>query len=68
MRKNDKDSDEFALLRQRVRVVVDERFEGNQTRAAKQIGISQSTLSEFLGGSRGAGRKMLEEIRRIPPR
>lgn len=45
-----------------VQGVVDGRFGGNVSQAAKAIGISQSMLYEFLNGTRGLGMKLLEGV------
>lgn len=45
--------------------LVKRRFDGNVLQASKAIGISQSALYEFLGGSRGAGMKILDAVARF---
>ena len=42
--------------------LVNERFGGNVSAAAKAMSISQSLLYEFLNGTRGAGPKLLEAV------
>jgi transcriptional regulator with XRE-family HTH domain len=42
--------------------IVREDFKGNESAAAKRIGISQSMLHEFLAGTRGAGQNVLRAI------
>jgi len=42
-----------------VRAILDRDFHGNISHAAKKFGVSQSLLSEFLSGGRGAGTKLL---------
>lgn len=49
-------------LREVVRNLVALEFQGNASKAAKAIGVSQSLLSEFLGGGRGAGTKLVNAL------
>ena len=49
-------------LRTLVQQLVDERYEGKVTIAAKALGISHPMLLEFLSGNRGAGMKLLSGI------
>lgn len=49
-------------LRRVVAQLVEEKFEGNKTAAAKELGLSSSALQEFLKGTRGAGAKMLNAL------
>lgn len=47
-----------------LRPIVDERFDGNATKAAKAIGIAQSHMSQILAArGRGAGIHVLKRIR-----
>jgi hypothetical protein len=45
-----------------VKKIVDERFGGNRSAAAKAFGVSQSMLHEVLEGTRGAGITVLESV------
>lgn len=49
-------------LRVFLRGYVDERFGGNQKAAAAAFGFAASLLSEFLAGSRGAGKTFLYKV------
>lgn len=49
-------------LRGVVRRLVAEDFEGNASRAARSFGITQSLVSEFLSGARGAGPKLVQGV------
>lgn len=42
-----------------LRRFVDERFDGNHTRAATALGVSQAYVSDLLSGAKGAGSKIL---------
>lgn len=42
--------------------LVQERFAGNTSAAARALGVSQAQLYEFLNGIRGPGMKMLEAV------
>jgi transcriptional regulator with XRE-family HTH domain len=57
--------DHYAL---EVRRVIDERYEGNQTRAAKALDCSQSMLSNILNGIRGPGLNQLMALRHLTGR
>lgn len=57
--------DHYAL---EVRRVIDERYEGNQTRAAKALDCSQSMLSNILNGTRGPGLNQLMALRHLTGR
>ena len=46
-------------LRGVVRELVDGEFQGNASRAAKAFGVTQSLVSEFLAGARGANSRKL---------
>lgn len=54
------------FLRGLVRKVLDST--ATQTEAAKQLGVSQSYLNEFLGGTRGAGPKLLKGLAKLHPK
>lgn len=49
-------------LRATLETLVREQFEGNRAAAARRLGVSQSLVQEFLGGTRGAGTKLLKAI------
>lgn len=49
-------------LRALVTELVRTDFDGNRASAARGLKVSQSYIQEFLGGSRGAGRKLLEAL------
>jgi transcriptional regulator with XRE-family HTH domain len=49
-------------LREVVRALVEQDFDGNRAGAARRLGVSQSYVQEFLAGTRGAGRKLLEGL------
>lgn len=54
--------DRNAALRDVVRKIVDERFDGNSSATAKALGLSPAALHDFLAGSRGAGMKLLDGL------
>lgn len=55
--------DQNAAMRALVRRLVEERFEGNRTKAAMAFGVSQPYLYEFLETeNRGAGMKLLRGV------
>lgn len=64
MRNKALDPERNASARKFVEVLVKKDFGGNTTGAAKQFGISQSLLYEFLAGTRGAGMKLLDGVSR----
>lgn len=45
-----------------IKSVIDEDFEGKQTDAARKWQLSQSSISGFLSGIRGAGMKLLRAV------
>ena len=49
-------------LRGIVRELVAREFQGNASHAARAFGVTQSLVSEFLAGARGAGPKLLGGI------
>jgi hypothetical protein len=49
-------------LRGVVRALVAGDFDGNASRAARAFGVTQSLVSEFLGGGRGAGPKLVQGV------
>lgn len=55
------------IAREVLRVLLRDRFEGDQTVAANALGVSQPTLSNFLSGERGTGPKMLAGIAKVDP-
>src|ERR1043165_5716991 len=57
---------ENAFLRGLVQKVLDSA--STQTEAAKRLGVSQSYLKEFLGGTRGAGPKLLKGLAKLHPK
>jgi hypothetical protein len=57
---------ENAFLRGLVQKVLDGA--ATQTEAAMRLGVSQSYLNEFIGGTRGAGPKLLKGLARLNPR
>lgn len=59
MRSKSLDPELNEAAREYVKRVVDEKFGGNKRNAAAAFGISGSILGEFLGGTRGAGMKLL---------
>jgi transcriptional regulator with XRE-family HTH domain len=59
-------SAENAFLRSLVQKVLDAA--ATQTEAAQRLGVSQSYLNEFIGGTRGAGPKLLKGLARLNPK
>lgn len=57
--------DHFAL---ELRKVIEEKFEGNQTRAAKALDCSQPHLSNILSGKVGPGLNQLMAMRQLTGR
>jgi hypothetical protein len=55
-----------AFIRELVQKLLDSS--STQTGAAQRLGVSQSYLNEFIGGTRGAGPKLLKGLARIHPR
>lgn len=55
------------LARQRLRQINEERFGGNVSRLARAMRVTQSTVSEFLLGNRGAGTTLLRGLARVDP-
>ena len=51
-----------ARIRILLREVVQADFGGSQSKAAKDLGVSQSYLSEVLAGKRGAGAKLIHVL------
>lgn len=49
-------------LRGVVRRLVAGDFDGNASKAARAFGVTQSLVSEFLGGGRGAGPKLVQGV------
>ncbi len=59
-------SSENAFLRGLVQKVLDAAE--TQTEAAQRLGVSQSYLNEFIGGTRGAGPKLLKGLAKLHPK
>ena len=59
-------SAENAFLRGLVQKVVESA--ATQTEAAQRLGVSQSYLNEFIGGTRGAGPKLLKGLAKLNPK
>ncbi len=59
-------SAENTFLRGLVQKVLDSA--STQTEAAQRLGVSQSYLNEFIGGTRGAGPKLLKGLARLNPK
>ena len=59
-------SSENAFLRGLVQKVLDSA--ATQTEAAQRLGVSQSYLNEFIGGTRGAGPKLLKGLAKLNPK
>ena len=57
---------ENAFLRGLVQKVLDQA--STQTEAAQRLGVSQSYLNEFVGGTRGAGPKLLKGLAKLHPK
>jgi transcriptional regulator with XRE-family HTH domain len=57
---------ENAFLRGLVQKVLDQA--ATQTEAAQRLGVSQSYLNEFVGGTRGAGPKLLKGLAKLHPK
>src|SRR5207249_1153132 len=55
-----------AFLRGLVQKVLDQA--STQTEAAQRLGVSQSYLNEFVGGTRGAGPKLLKGLAKLHPK
>lgn len=51
--------DQNERIRRELRAWIDKEHAGNDKAAAKALGISQSLVSEFLAGGRGAGPKLI---------
>lgn len=51
-----------ALIRDFLARLIEREFDGNQSRAARAIGMRQASLNEFMSRKRGAGMKMLEGV------
>lgn len=49
-------------LRGVVRALVAGDFDGNASKAARAFGVTQSLVSEFLSGARGAGPKLVQGV------
>ena len=54
--------DQNERLRGILRDLVDAKFGGSASAAARELGIAQSLVSEFLTGGRGAGPKLLNAV------
>lgn len=52
-------------LRRRLREMVNARFDGVLTHAAKALGVSHATLSDVLSGKRGVGQKLLDGMANV---
>lgn len=65
MRTKSLDPELNEAARRFVDAVVKKRFGGNKKLAAAAFGISGSVLGEFLGGTRGAGMKLLGGVARF---
>lgn len=52
-------------IRDMVRALIADRFDGSQTRAAKALGVSTPTMSDLLNGNRGPGLQLLDGLRRV---
>ncbi|HEX3594620.1 MAG TPA: helix-turn-helix transcriptional regulator [Polyangiaceae bacterium] len=59
-------SAENAFLRGLVQKVLESA--ATQTEAAQRLGVSQSYLNEFIGGTRGAGPKLLKGLAKLNPK
>jgi len=57
---------EREALRDRVKLLLDARWQGNQRAMARDIAVSQSLLSKVVNGSQRAGPRLLEAIGRQP--
>lgn len=55
-------------LRRVMREWIAQEFQGNAQAAAKRMGVSQSLVSEFLSGGRGAGTKLINSFARAKGR
>lgn len=53
-----------AQARSFTRKLVDDRFGGNASEAARTLGVSVGTLADFLRGDKGAGAKLLDAVAR----
>lgn len=49
-------------VREALRELVDKDFNGNQSAAAKSLGVTQSLVSEVLAGGRGVGPKLIQTL------
>jgi transcriptional regulator with XRE-family HTH domain len=54
--------DENERLRAILQKLLDERFDGNKSEAARKLKLSQSFVTEILAGRRGGGNKALRAI------
>jgi len=62
MRTKSLESQRNEAARTFIKSIVDRDFAGNTSAASRKFGISQSMLSEFLAGGRGAGMKLLDAV------
>jgi transcriptional regulator with XRE-family HTH domain len=58
-------SEEAGRVRAIVRELCESRYDGNRTRAAEALHVSQPTLSELLNGKAGPGFQLLERLREL---
>lgn len=54
--------EENEAVRAFVRAIIKDRFENNQSAAAKKWGVTQPTISDLLSRKRGAGMKLLSAV------
>ena len=47
--------------------LIQSRFSGHKTKAARAFGVSQACVSDFLNGRRGAGNKLVGGVAKIDP-
>jgi len=60
-----REAERLRAVRVRLQDIRLKRFDGSLTKMAEKMGVSQSTVSDFLNGHRGAGNALIRGIARI---